>query len=77
MEFWFEILNKIKFSSLFIFDEFGSTKWVRVKGQVTSWCKERLDIVIEQNKWAQGPSIIYISARSGISKINNSSIALF
>jgi hypothetical protein len=26
IEFWFEILNKIKFSSLFIFDEFGSTK---------------------------------------------------
>jgi hypothetical protein len=25
IEFWFEILNKIKFS-LFVFDEFGSTK---------------------------------------------------
>jgi hypothetical protein len=39
-----------------------------VKGQVTSWCKERLDIVIKKNNWAQRPSIIYISARSGNSK---------
>jgi hypothetical protein len=57
--------------------KFGFTKLVRVKGQETSWCKERLDIVIEQNKWAQRPSIIYIWARSGISKIKNSSIASF
>jgi hypothetical protein len=61
-------LKNQKFNNGFVLTKFGATKYIRVKGQETSWCRERSYIVIEQKKWAQRPSIIYILARSGISK---------
>jgi hypothetical protein len=70
-------LKNQKSNNCCVLTKFGFTKLVRVKGQETSWCKERSYIVIEQKKWAQRPSIIYISARSGISKIKNPTIAVF
>jgi len=70
-------LKNQKFINCLSLTKFGFTKLVRVKGQETSWCKERLDKVIEQKKWVQRPSIIYISATSRISKIKNSTMALF
>jgi hypothetical protein len=32
---------------------------VRVKGEDTSLCKESMDIIFENKKYAQGPSITY------------------
>jgi hypothetical protein len=53
-------LKNQKFNNGFVLTKFGATKYVGVKDLETSWCKEMSYIVIEQNKWAQRPSINYI-----------------